>query len=133
MSELPTIDIPDVQRELDWLIVVRTCEWCGTVMDEVLKREWRCRKTGHTKHWKAWRTCLYCACKASGKWVIPLIKNMAEMPLIGDIMAVQPMNQPAGDIFYMDFVYEAPRPRQHIEINMTITSEGVYDENWRKR
>jgi hypothetical protein len=42
------------------------------------------------------------------KLMMPVIRNMPEHDLLADIVAVQPMQGPAAQIFYLDFVYKRP-------------------------
>ena len=110
---------------VDWLVVQQTCEWCGDTIQHyapdgqrlVPKAEWRCwvvKKGGYTsKHWKHWRICSTCHTKDNGgfgKWVFPIIANAVMPPLsLAALVEVQPMNAPAGEIMYMDYIHGPDR------------------------
>ena len=40
------------------------------------------------------------------KFTFPVIKNMGESNLLHDLINVQPMNVPASQIFYLDYIKE---------------------------
>ena len=94
-------DIPNLRQELDWLIHVRTCEWCGRTMAAPIPKEWRCLedKEKRTKHWRNWRDCLSCGSSPfSVGFVyapyIPLTVTDIVYFDLRELMAVQPMATP---------------------------------------
>jgi|OpeIllAssembly_1097287.scaffolds.fasta_scaffold220828_2 hypothetical protein len=125
------IDEPlDPLAELERLIVDNTCQWCGeTKLPQLtdsgktivyVRRLWLCReeaKPGYkSKHWRYWRVCDTCQQKhlwgGFDKWIFPVIANMPQHNLMEQLVAVQPMAQPAPQVMYMDFVYaDAERVR----------------------
>lgn len=106
----------DPLAELERLIHSRTCEVCGDVWSDVLPRYWKCRteqKGGYvSKHWRNWRLCPNCLCKLSAigfggfdKFVFPVIANMPDIQMMAEqLVAVQPMQAPAAQIMYLDYV-----------------------------
>lgn len=77
------------------------------------------------KHWRWWKLCETCRLKLSGdddlyafsKFTFPVIRNMGETGLVEQLVPVQPMNQPAAQVFYMDFVHDGvrvPGPREEM-------------------
>ena len=115
-----TLSEGDPQAYVDWLVVQQTCEWCGDTIQHyapdgqrlVPKAEWRCwvvKKGGYTsKHWKHWRICSTCHTKDPaqfGRWIFPIIATLPEHESLSALVQVQPMNAPAGEIMYMDFIY----------------------------
>ena len=109
-------DIPNLRQELDWLIHVRTCEWCGRTMAAPIPKEWRCLedKEKRTKHWRNWRVCLSCGSSpfsvgfVYAPYIPLLVSSVINLPDLREIMAVQPMAAPDSTVFYMDYVYKKP-------------------------
>ena len=101
----------DDQEEFTELLLLTAedfvCEWCGQSWHSPLKREWLCRRTdeGRVKHWKNWQVCNLCKLCKHVFGCMPYVVGMAEMPDLRDIMAVQPMQEPNAQIYYMDLVY----------------------------
>lgn len=120
----------DPRAELERLIVDNTCEWCDeTKLPQLtdsgksivyIQRAWLCREQkqgGYTsKHWRFWRVCDQCACQGKlrfDKWIFPVIANMPPMQgLMEQLVAVQPMQQPAPQVLYMDFIVGPEGVRQ---------------------
>lgn len=44
---------------------------------------------------------------AFDRWVFPAIRSIQAAPLLSEIMSVQPMSEPSGEMFYLDFVYDS--------------------------
>ena len=117
-----------LERLLEQVIVQHTCEWCGCVYpDDVLGRQWGCRavkQAGYTrKHWRMWRVCPKCNREFFNKWVTPIIANMPQLSLV-DILAVQPIAQPVGQVFYMNLVWTAWRARRRIGDVVVLDDAG---------
>lgn len=117
--------------ELERLIVDNTCEWCGeTKLPQLtesgksivfIQRSWLCREEkrgGYTsKHYRYWRVCDTCACQNKlrfDKWIFPVIANMPQANLMEQLVAVQPMQHPAPQVMYMDYVYMDAEPRPNL-------------------
>ncbi len=77
------------------------------------------------KHWRWWKICETCRLKLSGeddlygfaKFVFPVIRSVNETALVEQLVQVQPMTQPAAQVFYMDFVHDGvrvPGPREEM-------------------
>ena len=124
MSQPQLIEEVDPKYLVDWLVIQHTCEWCdgdieafGPDENTVIapQRKWRCRevkKNGYvSKHWKHWLICRRCAAPRDfARWVFPIIRTvMPEHEALSAIMEVQPMNAPAGEIMYMDFIHGPDR------------------------
>lgn len=109
--------------ELERLIVDNTCEWCGeTKLPQLtdsgksiifVQRMWLCRELDlpgyKSKHYRYWRVCDTCQQKRLwghfDKFIFPVIKNMPPMQgLMEQLVAVQPMAQPAPHVLYLDYV-----------------------------
>lgn len=138
MSLPQTIEEVDPKYLVDWLVIQHTCEWCdGDIVDfngelkhgelnhaPVTQRQWRCRevkKNGYvSKHWKHWLICRRCAAPHDfGRWVFPIIRTvMPEHEALSAIMEVQPMNAPAGEIMYMDFIHGPDREEGRVRGRM---------------
>lgn len=114
--------------ELERLIVENTCEWCHETKPPQLtdsgksivfvQRRWLCRKEDRpgyrSKHWRHWLVCDACASNIHfDKWIFPVIANMPQHNLMEQLVAVQPMQMPAPQVLYMDFVVgpQGVRPR----------------------
>jgi hypothetical protein len=116
----------DPLAELERLIQSRTCEVCGDVWSDILPRYWKCRSEkmgGYTSnHWRNWRLCPNCLCKLSAigfagfdKFVFPVIQNMPDIQNLAEqLVAVQPMQLPAAQVFYMDMVVGPEGVRRHL-------------------
>lgn len=113
----------DPRAELERLIVDNTCEWCGeTKLPELtdsgksivyVQRLWLCRELDlpgyKSKHYRYWRVCDVCQQKRLwghfDKFIFPVIKNMPPMQgLMEQLVAVQPMAQPAPQVLYLDYI-----------------------------
>lgn len=113
----------DPRAELERLIVDCTCDWCGKSFpagwDEEhrlwvpsVTQEWRVRveqKPGYiSKMYAYWRICAGCRLGdeySFSKWVFPIIKSMpVQHDLLEQLIQVQPMPVPAGEILYMDSI-----------------------------
>ena len=122
----PVDDSVNPQVLVDWLVEQHRCEWCGDTISTPVnangdsympQAEWRCwevKRGGYTsKHWK--HICSTCNTKdrgGFGRRVFPIIKEiMPEHESLSAIMAVQPVNAPAGEIMYMDYIHGPPRGR----------------------
>ena len=57
-----------------------------------------------TRHIYAWYFRHYC--KDFTKFIFPLIKNISPSLMTSDLVKIQPMNLPSGNIFYMDLIYK---------------------------
>ena len=113
------MDDIDPRAALERLILENTCEWCGQTrwdgregqVPDVVSR-WCCRKVEHggytSKHWRYWRVCFSCWNRAQGgpfaNFIFPVIANMPQQGLMEQLVAVQPMAQPAPQVLYMDYV-----------------------------
>lgn len=154
------IDEPlDPRAELERLIVDNTCEWCGdTKLPQLtdsgksivyVQRLWLCRELDlpgyKSKHYRYWRVCDTCQQKRLwghfDKFIFPVIKNMPPMQgLMEQLVAVQPMQQPAPHVLYLDYVIgpEGARPalpERHpllrryaeVELDERLYGRGVID------
>jgi hypothetical protein len=119
--------------ELERLIVERTCETCGAIIPHMVvysrmqerrfipspRREWRCvqqPRNGYVfKHWRYWLLCSVCKSQGFARWIFPVIQNMPPIVDLRHLVSVQPMNEPAAQVFYMDFMVgpEGVRLGQH--------------------
>lgn len=123
----------DPRAELERLIVDNTCEWCGeTKLPQLtdsgkyivfVQRSWLCRELDlpgyKSRHYRYWRVCDSCRQKRLwgqfDKFIFPVIANMPPMQgLMEQLVAVQPMAQPAPQVLYMDYVYVDGEPRPNL-------------------
>jgi hypothetical protein len=101
----------DYLIEVDRLIEACTCDWCGDVAEKPIKKEWLCRKTKKdtVKHYKYWRVCAKCL------FTVNVSRMYSKMVFdLTDILSVQPMSVPSGQLFYMDFVHTAREPIERV-------------------
>lgn len=120
---------------LDWLIEARTCDWCGESHHEPLVAAWLCRHEQHpgyeSKHWKYWKVCGPCRL-GIGRWksfALPFIRNVMPNLSMADLIAVQPMQQPAGQIPYMDYVIDVngARPARELDVRGAQFADAAPD------
>lgn len=130
----------DPKSMLDWLVKQCICEWCDGTIDDfdcehnvpiTPARQWRNRQVKHggytSNHWKHWLICRKCASTYDydfSKFIFPLIGNMAVLESLAALVDVQPMNQPAGEIFYMDYI---PRVRGERVNNVVLDDDTFRD------
>lgn len=105
--------------EVEWLMKAVTCEGCGEVIPCKIvyqegqqpvyilpQRKWHCfpvRCNGYVrKHWRNWLLCASCQWNEFAHFERPFASWIA--PIIQDLVAVQPMQVPAAQVFFMDFV-----------------------------
>jgi hypothetical protein len=63
------------------------------------------------------------------KFVLPVIRNMPNAGLLDELVAVQPMQLPAGALFYMDFVYSESWWRRWLR-NLKKYAHRIYRMRW---
>ncbi len=123
-----TLDQLDPRAYLEQFIADCTCDWCGNAYpatrDEehktwvpLVRWDWRVRvekKAGYVSKHERWckvcPTCLLSDTYGFAKFIFPIIKNMAVHDTMSQLVAVQPMMLPAGEILYMDYVHRRPEP-----------------------
>lgn len=116
MRIIDSVDAPDLKREVNWLVQQTVCESCGTRVEPgSLITGYRCRKAvreGYVvKHSKFWRLCSACdlGLHRFASFILPVIENMPQIPLLNQLVEIQQMPQPAGQMFYIDYVIGAKR------------------------
>ena len=107
-------DEGDLKHLLDWLVKQHTCEWCDGTIDDydaqlgvtrTPQRKWRNRQVKHgtytSNHWKFWLLCRRCdGLHQFQRWIFPVMANMPQFEVLASLVNVQPMNEPAGEVFY---------------------------------
>lgn len=109
LNPAPDTDAP--QAWLAWLVEESACDVCGSVRPAIPAQlaTLTVQRNGYTiRHRARWKLCSLCLL-TSGNIFRCLISDQDREVFrnaLADLIIQQPMQEPSGQIFYMDFVYE---------------------------